>query len=130
VATSEATRSNDYGTATFQLFAARFTGCAVRLPLTASLRMLPICAVFEAGSLRAAGGGGIKNPQRTTMPWLGLGAALRAQWDLLPRLAVEASGSAVGLLRQDTFTFLPDTLVYEVPGLSLGARLGISLRLH
>lgn len=128
--TGTATTSNTHGSATFQLLAARVRACLLRIPLATRWRLMPLCAALEGGSLRAQGGGGIANAQRTTMPWWNLGAAARAQWDVSPALAFEASLSAGALLRRDEFVFRPSSLVYQVPAASLGAGLGLSFRLH
>lgn len=130
LATGTATTSNEHGSATFQLLAARLRACLLRIPIATKGRLMPLCAALEGGSLRAQGGGGIANARRTAMPWWNLGAAARAQWDVIPALALEASLSAGALLRKDEFVFRPSSLVYQVPAVSIGAGLGLSLRLH
>jgi hypothetical protein len=130
VITGTSTNPSPSGTAYFSLVTARFRGCVLRAALSENARLIP-CLAFEVGSLSARGGGDAENPEQKSMPWLTAGAVLRAQLDLAEGvLALEGSGSLKRLLRHDRFTFRPTSLAFEVPSYSIGAELGLSVRLH
>jgi len=127
-ATATSTHGTSEGEGRFRLLAGHVKGCAWRLPIGASFRLMP-CLVAEGGVLYASGGGAVVNVRTPTMPWLAGGALLRAQLDLARFLSLEASGGLKALARKDKFIFRPTSLVYEVPRWSAGLGLGVSLRM-
>jgi hypothetical protein len=128
LATSTSTYVAAGGEARFRLLAGHLKACVGRLPPGRAFRLVP-CAVLEAGSLFAEGGGSAVNERQTTMPWLAGGALLRAQLDLASNLSLEGSAAIKLLARPDTFIFRPNSLVYQVPRWSFGLGLGLTLRL-
>jgi hypothetical protein len=128
LATTTSTYVNADGEARFRLLAGQLRVCTGRLPARRAFRLMP-CAVLEAGSLFAEGGGSAINERQTTMPWLAAGAVLRGQLDLAANLALESSAALKLLARRDTFIFRPNSLVYQVPRWSVGLGLGLTLRM-
>jgi hypothetical protein len=128
LATATATEHVATGDGKFRLLAGHLGTCPLRIPLGALVRLLP-CAAFEAGSLRAEGGGAATNTRTATMPWLAAAVAVRSQLRLSGAVAVEAGVEAKLLARHDTFVFRPTSLVYEVPLWSLGLGLGVLVNL-
>jgi hypothetical protein len=61
------------------------------------------------------------------MLWVGGGAAARLEARLAEVLALEAELGALLLGRADRFVFAPDSVVHQVPRVSLGASLGLVL---
>ncbi|HYJ07439.1 MAG TPA: hypothetical protein VEX18_00480 [Polyangiaceae bacterium] len=128
--TLPATVRAEQGDLELRLLAGRLHVCPLRLPVGASLRIVP-CLTGDVGVLRARGTGQTLNPLEPTMPWLALGGTLRAQLALGRVVALESWLGLRGLARADTFVFSrPDLVGYQVPHWSLGAGLGLSLALR
>lgn len=128
LATATATEHVAAGDGKFRLLAGHLGTCPWRIPLGKFVRLLP-CASFEAGSLRAQGGGAAQNTRSVTMPWLAAALAARSQLTLSRSVALEAGIEAKLLARHDTFEFRPTSLVYEVPRWSLGFGLMVLVNL-
>jgi hypothetical protein len=129
LATLPATVRAEQGDLELRLLAGRLHVCPMRLPVGASLRIVP-CLTGDIGVLRARGTGQTVKPLAPTMPWLALGGTLRAQLALGRVVALESWLGLRGLARADTFVFSrPDLVGYQVPHWSLGAGLGLSLAL-
>jgi hypothetical protein len=132
IATLPATVQASPGDVKLGLVAGRLHVCPLRLPVVASLQLVP-CLTGDLGVLSARGTGKTVNPRQPTMPWVALGGTLRAQLALGRTLGVESWLGLRGLARSDTFVFgSPDSRglpAYQVPSWSLGAGLGLSLAL-
>jgi hypothetical protein len=82
--------------------------------------------LFDAGQLR---GDGRRTLNRATqfMPWLGAGAALRAEAPLGRFLALELQAHATGLIHHDRFVFEPGLVAHDVPPFAFGLSAGLLL---
>jgi hypothetical protein len=82
--------------------------------------------MFDAGQLR---GDGRRTLNRATqlMPWLGVGAALRAEAPLATFLALEVQAHATGLVHHDRFVFEPGLVAHDVPPFAFGLSAGLLL---
>lgn len=114
LATASATEHATAGDGRFRLLAGQIQACPFRFQPGARLRLLP-CASFEAGSFHAQGAGAARNVLTPTMPWLAGGALVRARFEVLEAVSLEATAGAALLARHDTFVLRPGSLVYDVP---------------
>ena len=113
------------GSATFRLIAARVGLCPLGWGATSG-PSLHACVELDAGRYDASGSGdAIEGPEEASMPWLAAGAAGRGEWPLAPWLSIEASAAVRGLARHDRFVFRPETVVYDVPPVSVGVGVGV-----
>jgi hypothetical protein len=125
LATLTGSVDRDEGSATFRLFAARLGFCPLGWGNAAG-PSLHACVELDAGKYSASGSGdAIEGPLEQSMPWLAGGAAGRGEWPLVSWLSVEASAAVRGLARHDRFVFRPETVVYDVPPVSVGVGLGV-----
>jgi hypothetical protein len=125
LATLIATKHGADGDANVRLLAGRLTTCA-RYWLSERWRLLP-CATFDGGTLYAAGAE-VPDAEAATMPWLGVGALLRARYEFT-RWGLDGTLGGKLLARHDRFYFRPDSTVYEVAPFSVGAALGAHFRI-
>ena len=120
--------TEDGGSASFRLIAARLGFCPVGYG-DARRPSLHACLELDGGSLVGEPGTGIEEPQTQSMPWLAAGPAVRGEWPLLAWLSVEGSAGFRVLFRHDRFVFRPETVVYDVPPMSAGLALGVTGRM-
>jgi hypothetical protein len=125
LATLAATEHRQDGNVKLRLLAGRLSACALR-QLSLAWYLLP-CFTFDVGKLYAAGAD-VLDAEQTTMPWLAFGLLLGARFDVQTSWGVEGTLGAKLLARHDRFYFRPDSTVYDVPRLSVGATAGIRFR--
>jgi hypothetical protein len=125
LATLTASETGDEWRATFRLTTARVGFC----PFGAGDVGSPAihgCVEFDGGKLDAAGSGSsVSGESSVSMTWLAIGPAGRGEWPLGAGVSVEASAGLRALVQHDRFVFRPDTVVYDVPPLSVGLGLGV-----
>jgi hypothetical protein len=110
------------GAATFTWTAGRLDACPLARTLT-TVR-LTACTRIEAGALEVSGGAVVA--ARTALRvWLAAGALARAEWTLFDPLFLNLEASASVRLTNDRFVFLPNTTVYQVPLVGVGAGTGL-----
>ena len=114
-----------YGDADFSLDAATLMGCPLRWPARSFAGLRP-CAVVDIGDLRGKGSNTVL-PKERHMLWLGFGAAVRAEFQLVRWVSLELEGRGLVLARQDEFLFEPDAPVHDVPLAALSASAGFLL---
>ena len=85
------------------------------------------CARLEAGALEVNGRGD-RGAQQQRVPWVAAGPAARGEWSPFAGAFVDAEVAPLLRAYQDRFFFFPDTTVYRVPALGLGAAIGIGAR--
>lgn len=129
VATSDGQHRTAAGSARFRLIAGRATGCVEPLRLRFGLHVRP-CLALLLGRYSATGGADALNARQATQVWVSGGPAVRGDLHLWRGLSLDAYLGLTWLARHDRFIFQPSTLVYELPGLSLGGALGLSWRFH
>jgi hypothetical protein len=117
--------STRFGDAHFRLLAVSLTACPARFRPLRAASVMP-CLLFDAGQLR---GDGRRTLNRATqfMPWLGVGAAFRAEAPLATMLALELQAHATGLFHHDRFVFEPGLVAHDVPPLAFGLSAGLLL---
>ena len=112
------------GTTTFVLTVGQFDACPVDWSRGAV--HATACARLEAGALEAAGGN-IAGAERSLRPWIAAGPMARAEWSFGPPFFLGVEGGALFRAIQDTFEFRPNTQVYRVPAVGLGAAAGLGI---
>lgn len=113
---------SDFGDARFRLLAVNLTVCPLRWSVSSSLVLRP-CVPLELGSLRGIGDNTAAD-QTQYMPWLGVGAAGRAEYALSRVVRLELEARATVLAWSDRFVFEPDYVVHDVPRVALGLWIG------
>lgn len=114
-----------FGDARFRLLALALAACPARFQPVRATTLRP-CLLFDAGQLRSDGR---RTLDRATelMPWLGLGAVIRAEARLTNFLAFELQARAAALLHHDRFIFQPGIVAHDVPALTVGVGAGLLL---
>lgn len=121
------------GSAAFRLMAARLALCPLRLAASRRLSFAP-CVELDAGALRG-GESNAPNPTARHMPWLGLGAAGRAEWALGRLVSLDAFAGLRWLSHHDRFVLVApgnparSAVLYDVPAWSAGFGVGAAVRL-
>jgi hypothetical protein len=82
------------------------------------------CTRLEAGTLEAAGGN-VQAPQTRLRAWFAAGPLARLEWSFLGPVFFDAEATALFRATNDRFYFMPDTTIYQVPIVGLGAALGV-----
>jgi hypothetical protein len=113
------------GQASFAWTAGRLDGCPVAWQ-AAALRVAP-CARIEAGAMQVETTG-VPAPRTRLGGWFAAGALMRAEWGLVDALFVDAELAALVRATNDRFVVLPDTTLYQVRLMGLGAALGLGAR--
>jgi hypothetical protein len=116
------------GGARLELLAATLRACPLGLAFTGRLR-LDGCALFEGGVLTASPRATPGATGDVAMPWLAVGAAVRAEARVAGPVGVEAELSGFGLVRHDAFALEPGrVVVHDVPPFSGALSLGFVAR--
>jgi hypothetical protein len=124
--TTTAREVTNYGDARFRLLTLTLTACPLRFALGTRVGLRP-CLPLDFGVLRGKGENTLAERDQS-MPWLGAGAALRAEMSVSRAWLVELQGGATVLARADRFVFEPDSVAHDVPRVVFGLRLGAALR--
>jgi hypothetical protein len=125
-ASATAVRS-ELGTASFTWLAGRLWGCPLRYQST-SFALRP-CASFDAGFVRARGDEAFR-ARTQTAPWVAAGPLARLDWMASRIASFVFQAGAVFPLSRDSYVFLPDDVVHEVPVVALSASVGAALWLN
>lgn len=112
------------GTAELSLFAGRIEGCPVRFG-SAAVGVRP-CLGLELGAVFASGE--LEGGRSVVEPWGSSEASLRLETWLSARVLLELSGAAVVPFFHTHYFFVPDQVVYVVPGVTGRAGLVIGYR--
>jgi hypothetical protein len=113
------------GQASFVWTAGRLDGCPVAWQ-AAALRVAP-CARIEAGAIEVETTG-VPAPRTRLRGWFAAGVLIRAEWSLVDALFADAELAALVRASNDRFVVLPDTTLYQVQLIGLGAGLGLGAR--
>ncbi len=119
-------RDTPDGLGKFQWLSARVAICPLRWRLGVSA--LRPCVELDLGQLQGRGEDTL-NGQTQSLFWLAIGPAAHLEVELGRFFAIEGQLGARVLGDADTFKFLPDTEVYEMPRISYGGLLGLVARL-
>jgi hypothetical protein len=82
------------------------------------------CTRLEAGTLEAAGGN-VQAPQTRLRAWFAAGPLARMEWSFLGPVFLDAEATALFRATNDRFYFIPDTTIYQVPIVGMGAAVGV-----
>jgi hypothetical protein len=121
----EAEIATPEGDARFTFTAGTAAVCAGGTPVAGG-PWLGACGAVEAGTL-AAGGSDTRSPRSTRNPWISAGPAASFEWPFARPLLLIGGVEALFPLRRDRF-LLGETVVHEVPALSLRAEVGLGVR--
>lgn len=113
------------GQASFTWTAGRLDGCPVAWQ-AAALRVAP-CVRMEAGAIQVEPTG-VPAPRTRLAGWFAAGALVRGEWSLGDALFADAELAALVRATNDRFVVLPDTTLYQVRLIGLGAALGLGAR--
>jgi hypothetical protein len=113
------------GQASFAWTAGRLDGCPVAWQ-SAAWRVAP-CVRIEAGAIQVETTG-VPAPRTRLTGWFAAGALVRAEWDLADALFADTELAALVRAANDRFVVLPDTTLYQVRRIGLGAALGLGAR--
>lgn len=112
------------GSASFTWTAGRLDGCLLSWP--PSPAHLLACARLEGGVLDASSSD-VPGAHSAERGWFAAGAVIRAEWEFLGTLFVEADVAPMVRLTTDRFLLLPDATIYQVPPVGLGAEAGLGV---
>jgi hypothetical protein len=113
------------GQASFAWTAARLDGCPVAWQ-AAALRVAA-CARIEAGAIQVETTG-VPAPRARLRGWFAAGALIRVEWSLVDAIFADAELAGLVRVTNDRFVVLPDTTLYHVQLIGLGAALGLGAR--
>ena len=112
------------GAAKLSLLAGRIEGCPLRFGSSA-VGFRP-CLGVELGAVFARGE--IEGGRSVVEPWGSAETSLRVETWLLPQLLLELSGAAVVPFFHTHYFFVPDQVIYTVPGVTGRAGLAVGYR--
>lgn len=122
--TGSRTFETSAGDAHFQLVAFTLEACPFRWSFFDARTRVHLCALSEAGVLRASGSS-VDVPASHDVRWITLGGSLQFEVRLTKDLSLPVHAALLAPLLHDRFLF-DDTVVFSTP--HLGARAGLGLR--
>jgi hypothetical protein len=123
-----ATAEDRLGSARYDRIGGRLAGCPVDLLGVAGWALRP-CGVGEAGRLHAQGTD-VPNAQSRSVVWVALGASVRADTELVPRLTFGAELGVLFPLVRNGFFYEPDgVVVHRVGATSVQGAIELGFRL-
>jgi len=102
----------------------RLDGCPAELNIARTFSIRP-CLVVSGGLLSATGV--ITHPNSQRLPWRTLGGLIRAEWNLVTALSLEAEAGLDAPFRRDQLYFDPSTPVYRAPAAMARVSLGVGV---
>jgi hypothetical protein len=90
-------------------------------------RLVSACALATAGALHVAGKGGLVNPRRATLPYLGFGLRLAGALPITEKLSLALHGDVTAPITETKLT-VDDDVVWHSPTVAMTLGLGIAFR--